>query len=133
MPLQIILLASEKIHVLDAALSNLQDALERAYQQDVTRQTEDAKKSYRFAINAIYEGLTVQVPSAWLPGTNVNKLRCNLNSWLQLAVDRYKHWQCCFLPLMPSAPARPRYSTIVMLHQCIPSGCCLVGNASIVL
>lgn len=111
MPLHIILLASEKRHLLDAARSNLQDALERAYQQDITRQTEDAKKSYQFAINAIYEGLAVQVPSSWLPGTNVNKLRCNLNSWLQLAVDRYKHWQYCFLPLMPSASGRPRYSS----------------------
>ena len=76
----------------------MQDALERAYQQDVTRQTEDAKKTYRFAIKAINEGLALQVPSAWLPGTNVNKLRCNLSSWLQLAVDRYKHWQGCILP-----------------------------------
>lgn len=104
------LLAAREMHVLDAVLSNLQDALERAYQQDTTRHTEDAKKSYRFAINAIYEGLAVQVPSAWLPGTNVNKLRANLNSWLQLAVDRYKHWRCCFLPLMPSG--RPTYSSI---------------------
>lgn len=92
--------AYQKIPTLFFARSNLQDALERAYQQDITRQTEEAKKSYRFAINAIYEGLAVQVPSAWLPGSNVNKLRSNLNSWLQLATDRYKHWQCCCLPLI---------------------------------
>ena len=98
MPFRHVLMASET-DVLSFSLSNLQDALERAYQQDITRQTGDAKKSYRFAINAIYEGLAVQVPSAWLPGTNVNKLRCNLNSWLQLAVDRYMHWQRCFLLL----------------------------------
>ena len=87
--------------VLTPAVSNVQDALERAYQQDVSNPTEEAKKSYHFAVKAINEGLALKVPSAWLPGTNVSKLRCNLNNWLQLAVDRYcpKHclpasWEC---------------------------------------
>ena len=71
------------------AVSHVQDALERAYQQDVSNQTEEARKSYHFAVKAINEGLALKVPSAWLPGTNVSKLRCNLNNWLQLAVDRY--------------------------------------------
>lgn len=81
-------------HVCIPASSNLQDALERAYQQDVSNQTEEAKRSYHFAVKAINEGLALKVPSAWLPGTNVSKLRCNLNDWLQLAVDRYCTLTC---------------------------------------
>ena len=72
-----------------ALLSDPQDALERAYQYDISRQGEEARRDYRTGIAAIHEGLKLQIPSAWLPGTNVSKLRSQLNSWLQLATDRY--------------------------------------------
>ncbi len=71
------------------ALSAPQDTLERAYKQDVSGHTAEASKLYRLGIDTIYEGLGLQVPSAWLTGSNVNKWRSNLNSWLQLANDRY--------------------------------------------
>ncbi len=67
----------------------VQDALERAYKQDVSGHTAEASKLYRLGIDTIYEGLGLQVPSAWLTGSNVNKWRSNLNNWLQLANDRY--------------------------------------------
>lgn len=70
------------------ALSSPQDTLERAYKQDVSGHTAEASKLYRLGIDTIYEGLGLQVPSAWLTGSNVNKWRSNLNSWLQLANDR---------------------------------------------
>ncbi len=71
------------------ALSSPQDTLERAYKQDVSGHTAEASKLYRLGIDTIYEGLGLQAPSAWLTGSNVNKWRSNLNSWLQLANDRY--------------------------------------------
>lgn len=70
-------------------VSTLQDALERAYKQDTSGCTAEASKLYRLGIDTIYEGLGLQVPSAWLTGSNVNKWRSDLNSWLQLANDRY--------------------------------------------
>ncbi|KAL0029319.1 hypothetical protein WJX79_010048 [Trebouxia sp. C0005] len=66
------------------------DTLERAYKQDVSGHTAEASKLYRLGIDTIYEGLGLQVPSAWLTGSNVNKWRSNLNSWLQLANDRLR-------------------------------------------
>ncbi len=71
------------------ALSSPQDTLERAYKQDVSGHTAEASKLYRLGIDTIYEGLGLQVPSAWLTGSNINKWRSNLNSWFQLANDRY--------------------------------------------
>ena len=69
-----------------------QDALERAYQQDVAGHRAEACKLYRLGIDTIYEGLSLEVPSAWLTGSNVNKCRSNLNTWLQAANNRYN---CC--------------------------------------
>lgn len=66
----------------------LQDALERAYKQDIAGHRVEASKLYRLGIDTIYEGLGLEVPSAWLTGSNINKLRSNLNSWLQAANDR---------------------------------------------
>lgn len=83
--------------VTDKAIDKLQayhklaeDALERAYKQDVSGCTAEASKLYRLGIDTIYEGLGLQVPSAWLTGSNVNKWRSDLNSWLQLANDRLR-------------------------------------------
>ena len=65
-----------------------QDALESAYRQHVSGNIAEAIKSYRIGVAAINEGLSLQVPEAWLTGSNVNKLRSELNSWLQVATDR---------------------------------------------
>lgn len=81
---------TDTIHsVLDHIYIALQDALERAYEQDVSGHTAEASKLYRLSIATIFEGLALQVPTAWLTGSNVNKWRSNLNKWLQSANDRY--------------------------------------------
>ena len=65
-----------------------QDALDRAIRTDQSGQKAEAIKLYHLAINAIYEGLSLKVPAAWLTGSNVNKWRSELNDWLQGATDR---------------------------------------------
>ncbi|DBB00680.1 TPA: hypothetical protein ACH3X3_002354 [Trebouxia sp. C0006] len=82
---------SEKaIEKLQAYHELAKDTLERAYKQDVSGHTAEASKLYRLGIDTIYEGLGLQVPSAWLTGSNINKWRSNLNSWFQLANDRLR-------------------------------------------
>lgn len=83
--------SSEKtVEKLQAYHELAKDALERAYEQDVSGHIAEASKLYRLSIATIFEGLALQVPTAWLTGSNVNKWRSNLNKWLQSANDRLR-------------------------------------------
>lgn len=78
--------------VLPPASLFLQEAIERAYAQDVAGQRGAAAQLYRTALDILREGLAVSVPTAGLDATHSStaRWRTDMSQWQQGVLDRLR-------------------------------------------